>query len=105
VVYVDVQQTLIGVGTDGKRSVTGVSTALSEAEIHGREFFSSLVARGFCGTRSIFSDDYPGMAAARQAVFPSVPWQRCQFHLQQNAQAYVPRLEIRQEVAESICRH
>ena len=44
----------------------------------------------------------PGMAAARQAVFPAVPWQRCQFHLQQNAQAYVPRLEMRAEVAESI---
>jgi len=42
------------------------------------------------------------MAAARQAVFCAVPWQRCQFHLQQNAQAYVPRLKMRAEVAESI---
>ena len=25
------------------------------------------------------------LKAARTAVFPSVPWQRCQFHLQQNA--------------------
>jgi transposase-like protein len=33
------------------------------------------------------------MAAARKAVFGAVPWQRCQFHLQQNAQAYVPRLD------------
>ena len=30
------------------------------------------------------------------------PWQRCQFHLQQNAQAYVPRLDQRAEVARSI---
>jgi transposase-like protein len=35
-------------------------------------------------------------------VFPSVPWQRCQFHLQQNAQAYVPRLDQRAEVARAI---
>ena len=42
------------------------------------------------------------MAAARQAVFGAVPWQRCQFHLQQNAQAYVPRLEQRAEVASAI---
>ena len=42
------------------------------------------------------------MAAARQAVFGAVPWQRCQFHLQQNAQAYVPRLEQRAEVARAI---
>ena len=39
---------------------------------------------------------------ARAAIFPSVPWQRCQFHLQQNAQAYVPRLEMRAQVAEDI---
>ena len=92
----------IGIGSDGKRSVLGVSVALSEAEVHWRDFFSSLVARGLHGTRFIVSDAHPGMAAARHAVFPSVPWQRCQFHLQQNAQAYVPRLEMRQEVAESI---
>ena len=48
------------------------------------------------------SDDHPGMAAARQADFGAVPWQRCQFHLQQNAQAYVPRLEQRDEVARAI---
>jgi len=32
-------------------------------------------------------------------VFGGVPWQRCQFHLQQNAQAYVPKEEFRAEVA------
>jgi len=30
------------------------------------------------------------------------PWQRCQFHLQQNAGAYVPRKSIRAEVAADI---
>lgn len=92
----------IGIGTDGKRTILGVSVALSEAEAHWRDFFTSLVTRGLCGTAFIVSDAHPGMAAARQAVFPAVPWQRCQFHLQQNAQAYVPRLEMRAEVAESI---
>jgi transposase-like protein len=92
----------IGIGLDGKRSVLGVSVALSEAEAHWRTFFASLVTRGLCGMKFIVSDAHPGMAAARQAVFPSVPWQRCQFHLQQNAQAYVPRVEMRKEVADSI---
>src|SRR5687767_8414027 len=32
----------IGIGTDGKRSVLGVSVALSEAEVHWRDFFNSL---------------------------------------------------------------
>ena len=48
------------------------------------------------------SDSHAGLAAARRAVFPSIPWQRCQFHLQQNAQAYVPRLEMRAQVAADI---
>jgi putative transposase len=92
----------IGIGLDGKRMILGVSVALSEADVHWRAFFTSLVTRGLCGTVFIVSDAHPGMAAARQAVFPAVPWQRCQFHLQQNAQAYVPRMEMRLEVAQSI---
>ena len=32
----------------------------------------------------------------------SVPWQRCQFHLQQNAGAYVPKQAMRAEVAADI---
>jgi len=35
----------------------------------------------------------------RRAFSPSIPWQRCQFHLQQNARACVPRLELRSVVA------
>ena len=35
-------------------------------------------------------------------MWPSVPWQRCQFHLQQNAQAYVTRLDQRESVAQRI---
>lgn len=92
----------MGIGTDGKRSILGVSVALSEAEVHWRDFFASLVARGLHGVEFIVSDAHPGMAAARQAVFPSVPWQRCQFHLQQNAQAYVPRIEMRSVVAADV---
>jgi len=92
----------LGVTPEGQRVILGVSVALSEAEVHWRAFFQSLVQRGLCGVTFIVSDDHPGMAAARQAVFGAVPWQRCQFHLQQNAQAYVPRLELRAEVARAI---
>lgn len=79
-----------------------MSVALSEAEVHWRAFFQSLVQRGLCAVAFIVSDDHPGLAAARRAVFGAVPWQRCQFHLQQNAQACVPRLEQRAEVARDI---
>jgi hypothetical protein len=33
------------------------------------------------------------------AVFAGVPWNRCQFHLQQNAQAYVPKQEMKAPLA------
>jgi transposase-like protein len=52
----------------------------------------------------IVSDDHLGLKAARNAVFGGVPWQRCQFHLQQNAQAYVPRQSMKAEVAEDLRR-
>ena len=50
----------------------------------------------------VISDDHVGLGAARRAVLGSVPWQRCQFHLQQNAQGYVPRQSLRKEVAADI---
>jgi putative transposase len=92
----------LGVGPDGKRSILGVSVALSEAEVHWRAFLGTLQKRGLHGVQLLISDDHAGLGAARTAVFPAVPWQRCQFHLQQNAQAYVPRLEQRAEVAQTI---
>lgn len=92
----------VGVTTAGKRRVLGVSVALSEAEAHWRAFLQSLQARGLTGVQLIVADDHAGLKKARTAVFPSVPWQRCQFHLQQNAQAYVPRLEMRGEVGQAL---
>ena len=92
----------VGITADGRRRVIGVSVALSEAEVHWRAFLDSLIRRGLKGVKLIVSDDHAGLKAARRAVLPSVPWQRCQFHLQQNAQAYVPRLELREKVAQDI---
>jgi len=48
------------------------------------------------------ADSHTGLKAARRAVFPSVPWQRCQFHLQRIAVGYVARLEQRPAVAQRI---
>ena len=95
---------LIGYGIDesGKKHVLGVSVSLSEAEVHWRNFFESLVKRGLHGTELIVSDAHSGLKAARRAVCPSIPWQRCQFHLQQNAQSYVPKLSMKKSVAKDI---
>ncbi len=88
-----------GVDESGHRTVLGVSVSLSEAEVHWRDFFAGLQARGLSGVRLLISDDHAGLKAAREARFSGLPWQRCQFHLQQNAGHYVPRLEMRREVA------
>jgi transposase-like protein len=92
----------VGVLPNGKRTVLGVSVSLSEAEVHWREFLASLVERGLHGVELITSDAHEGLKAARQSVFPGVPWQRCQFHLQQNATAYVPKLDMRSKVADDL---
>jgi transposase-like protein len=92
----------VGVGADGKREVIGVSVELSEAEVHWRKFLKQLVDRGLRGVQLIISDAHSGLKEARQAVFPSVAWQRCQFHLQQNAAQYVPRQEMKSSVAADI---
>jgi transposase-like protein len=92
----------IGITPDGKRSILGVSVSLSEAEVHWREFLTSLTQRGLQGVTLITSDDHAGLKAARKAVLPGVPWQRCQFHLQQNALHYVPKVAMRKQVAADI---
>ncbi len=94
--------TAIGVLPDGHRRVLGTSCSLSEAEVHWRAFLESLITRGMHGVRLIVSDDHAGIRAARKALFPSVPWQRCQFHLAQNAMAYVPRMKMRRDVGEDL---
>jgi transposase-like protein len=91
-----------GVDDDGHRDILGCSVSLSEAEVHWRTFLSELKDRGLCGVELIVSDAHEGLATARKAVFPSVPWQRCQFHLQQNAGHYVPKMSMRAPVAADI---
>ena len=92
----------IGIQPSGHRSVLGVSVSLSEAEVHWREFLVSLKQRGLHGVKLIVSDAHEGLKAARQATFAGVPWQRCQFHLAQNAMQHTPKVELRKQVADDI---
>ncbi|MHB8194399.1 MAG: IS256 family transposase, partial [Bellilinea sp.] len=88
-----------GITPAGERQVLGVSVSLSEHETHWKAFLQGLKDRGMNGVKLVVSDDHTGLGAARRAVLGSVPWQRCQFHLQQNAGAYVPKQAMRIEVA------
>ena len=94
----------IGIGPDGRRCVLGVSCDPSEAEIHWRAFLDSLIDRGMRGVRFVVSDDHAGLKAARRAVLPGAVWQRCQFHLAQNAIHHAPNAAIRQRIGAELRR-
>lgn len=91
-----------GILADGHRTILAVDSDISEAEVHWRKVLSRLKERGLYGLKLIVSDSHEGLKAARAATFPGVPWQRCQMHLQQNAQAYITKTALKAEVAEDI---
>ncbi len=97
--------TLIAYGIrrdDGKRMILGVSCALSEAEVHWRGFLTGLKERGIGIPDLVTSDAHSGLKAALKAALNGTPWQRCQFHLQQNAQEYVTKQHLKSKVAADI---
>lgn len=94
----------IGIGADGRRRVLGGCCDLSEAEIHGRAFLASLIARGMRGVRFVVSDDHAGLRAARRAILPGAVWQRGQFHLAQNAIHHAPNAAIRTRIGAELQR-
>jgi putative transposase len=64
----------------------------------GGPFLESLQARGLRGVEYVVSDDHAGLRAARRAVLRRREWQRCQFHLAQNAIHHAPSLAIRKRI-------
>ncbi len=91
-----------GITLEGERQILGVSVSLSEHETHWKAFLQGLKDRGLRGVKLVTSDDHSGLGAARRSVLGSIPWQRCQFHLQQNAGSYMPKQSMRIEVAADI---
>ena len=97
--------TLIAYGVrrdDGKRMILGVSCALTEAEVHWRSFLNGLKERGIGIPDLVTSDAHSGLKAALKAALNGTPWQRCQFHLQQNAQEYITKAHLKTKVASDI---
>ena len=92
----------VGVREDGRRSVLGVSVSLSEAEVHWRNFLAGLQERGLHGVRFVVSDDHKGLKAALEARLAGVAWQRCQFHISQDALSHVPRIAMRKEAGRDL---
>jgi putative transposase len=79
----------VGVNTDGRREVLGVTTGPSEAEPFWKAFLRSLADRGLRGVKLVIADDHKGLRTAAAKVFHACH-QRCRVHWMRNALAHVP---------------
>jgi putative transposase len=84
----------VGVNTDGRREVLGMTVGHSEAEPFWTEFLRSLTRRGLRGVRLVISDAHEGLKAAITKVL-SATWQRCRVHFMRNALAYAGKTQRR----------
>src|SRR5436190_20193627 len=84
----------VGVNTDGRREVLGMTLGHSEAEPFWVEFLRSLARRGLCGAKLVISDAHEGLKAAIVKVLGAT-WQRCRVHFMRNALAYAGKTQRR----------
>src|ERR1700712_2706039 len=84
----------VGVNTDGRREVLGMTVGHSEAAPFWVEFLRSLARRGLRGVKLVASDAHEGLKAAITKVF-SATWQRCRVHFMRNALAYAGKTQRR----------
>lgn len=92
----------VGVNYEGVREILGISCSLSEAEVHWRIFLEGLLKRGMHGVELAISDAHKGLREALKAILPSIQWQRCLFHLAQNAGAYASNKIMRRDICRAV---
>lgn len=88
----------MGVNSDGRRAVLGMTVGHSEAEPFWIEFLRSLARRGLRGVKLVVSDAHEGLKAAIAAAIAKVlnaTWQRCRVHFMRNALAYAGKTQRR----------
>ena len=84
----------VGVNTDGRREVLGMTVGHSEAETFWVEFLRSLARRGLRGVKLVDSDAHEGLKAAIAKVLGAT-WQRCRVHFMRNALAHAGKTQRR----------
>ena len=77
----------VGVNTDGRREVLGMSIGASEAETFWTDFLRQLARRGLRGVKLVISDAHEGIKAAISKILTAT-WQRCRVHFMRNALAH-----------------
>jgi putative transposase len=84
----------VGVNSDGRREVLGMTVGHSEAEPFWVEFLRSLARRGLRGVKLVVSDAHEGLKAAIAKILGAA-WQRCRVHFMRNALAYAGKTQRR----------
>jgi len=77
----------VGVNSDGRREVLGMTIGASEAETFWTDFLRKLTRRGLRGVKSVISDAHEGIKASVSKVL-SATWQRCRVHFMRNVLAH-----------------
>ena len=80
-----------GTNTEGHREILGFGVYANESSATWTDFLLSLKKRGLTGLLMITSDAHEGILNAIGKVFPTVPWQRCQFHFSRNITDKAPK--------------
>ncbi len=81
----------VGVNTDGRREVLGMTIGASEAETLWVDFLRQLARRGLRGVKLVISDAHEGIKAAISNIFTAT-WQRCRVHFMRNALAHAGKV-------------
>lgn len=84
----------VGVNSDGRREVLGMTTGHSEAEPFWVEFLRSLARRGLRGAKLVISDAHEGLKGAITKIL-NATWQRCRVHFMRNAMAHAGKTQRR----------
>jgi transposase-like protein len=84
----------VGVNSDGRREVLGMTVGASEAETFWTDFLRSLARRGLRGVKLVISDAHEGLKAAADRVL-NASWQRCRVHFMRNAMAHAGKTQRR----------
>jgi putative transposase len=80
----------VGVNTDGRREVLGITVMPTEAEAFWSDFLRSLTRRGLRGVKLVICDAHEGLKAAAAKVL-GASWQRCRVHFLRNLLSRVGR--------------
>ena len=80
-----------GTNTEGHREILGFGVYANESSATWTDFLLGLKKRGLTGLLMITSDAHEGILNAIGKVFPTVPWQRCQFHFSRNITDKAPK--------------